>query len=91
MRFKNIIPQPFDSEKQFLRYHHLDLPDLDSFRLWQEEEITKQILAWVDPKSEEAAWLLQRLTAIETERERRQGKAAVMNHRHAAWGEGVKA
>lgn len=66
-----IVPQPLESDTEFQRYYHRDLPALDDLRLWQEQRRCEWALSWVEPDTEAAAWLLGRLAAIRAEQRRR--------------------
>lgn len=68
------VPNPYDSEGQWQRFTHGDLPDLDDGQLDAERRRLRFVLDWADD-SRLDSWYGERLAAVEGEQARRR-KAA---------------
>jgi hypothetical protein len=58
-----IIPDPLRSDREYCRYHHIDLADLDDTQLRDELNALRPLLWGLDKDD----WLRQRVAALETE------------------------
>ena len=59
-----LIPDRFDTDQQFDRFHHYDLPSLETEELWHELHALRSLLWWRLPGD---PWLQERIEAIEAE------------------------
>lgn len=83
----SMVPDPFDTDKQFERSHHLDIPGAQASDLLEEpygirsqmwflkSEHTRQRLGWFE-QGRRITWLRERVAAIEGELSRRRGDGA---------------
>ena len=63
----NLVPDPFDTDRQFDRFHDLDLPYLDDMQLTDELNQLRTCL-WGLPLDH---WLRKRVLVLEDELRRR--------------------
>ena len=68
-----LIPNPLDSDQQYARFHHLDIPYLDDMQLRDEVNYFR-VLLWGLPRGH---WLRERVKILESELKKR--KAGVKN------------
>lgn len=67
-----LIPDPFASDKQYLRYHHLDLIELEDTELKNELYALRPLL-WGLPGDH---WLRERVKMLEAEVSKRRGNTS---------------
>lgn len=65
-----LIPNPYDTDCQYERFHHHDLPDLETKKLLHELYALRPLLWWRLPDD---SWLRERAEAIEAELAKRRG------------------
>lgn len=64
-----LVPDCLDTDRQYERFHHYDLPYSDTQELVSERDALRPLLWWqLDP------WLRERVEAIEAELARRRGE-----------------
>ena len=63
-----LIPDPNDSEAQYCRYYHLDIPGLDDTDIIDELHALRPLLWW---KLAGDGWLRERVGLLESELRRR--------------------
>lgn len=68
MKYNRVIPDPLDTDHQYYRFHHLDLPNLDETELEDELNTLKPLL-WGIPMCH---WLRDRVLHLKAELRRRQ-------------------
>jgi hypothetical protein len=70
-----LIPNPIETEEQYGRFHHLDLPGLDDTDAIDELHALRPLL-WGLPKDD---WLRERVRMIDCELKRRRGVRNVIH------------
>ena len=65
-----LVPNCFDTDRQFMRFFHYDLPSLETKELWHELYTLRPLLWWRLPDD---SWLRQRAEAIGAELAKRRG------------------
>ena len=58
-----LVPNPLTSDRQYLRFHHLDVPELDGEELMDELHYLQPLLWGLNPQH----WLRERVRMIESE------------------------
>jgi len=61
---KILIPDPLDSDRQFERFHHFDIPNLDDTEIINELHALYPLLWWGLPND---CWLHERVKALNME------------------------
>ena len=67
---KLLIPDPLNSDSEYARFNHFDIPELDNSELTDELNYIKALL-WEVPAGH---WLRQRVKALERELAKRRGR-----------------
>ncbi len=78
----NLTPDPCSSDRQYHRFCHLDLPDLEDFELTDEIYYLRSVL-WGSPIDH---WCRQRVMALETEISKRRGYTRIISRPKLAEG-----
>ena len=65
-----LIPNPLDSDRQFERFHHLDIPGLEDAALMDELHALSPLLWWRLPNGH---WLRERVKMLNAELYKRRG------------------
>ena len=68
MKRDGLIPDPLSSDRQYLRFHHLDLSNLNDMELVDEFNRLRTLL-WGAPPNH---WLRERVARLESELRKRQ-------------------
>jgi hypothetical protein len=63
-----IVPNPLESDNQYDRYYHYDLPDAELSDLLDELAALRPLLWW---KIDDTGWLRERVSQLQTEITRR--------------------
>lgn len=67
MKQDNLVPCPLSSDRQYYRFHHVDLPDLDDTHLTDELHYLRPRLWGIPPNH----WLRERVARLESELRKR--------------------
>ena len=83
-----LIPDPLVSDRQYERFYHLDVPELDDTELTDELHALRPLLWGLDPQH----WLRERVQMLEKELAKRRGTARyeLSGQRKPKPAEGVK-
>ncbi len=83
-----LVPDPLNSGRQYSRFYHLDLPDLDDTEITDELNYLRPLLWGLDSEH----WLRERVKMIEGELRKRRGDTAykASGQRKPKPAEGVK-
>ena len=69
---RRTIPNPWFSLEEAEKFHHLDLPQLSTAKLWAERNfVQNQLAGAILRDAPESHWLAERLAAINQEKETR--------------------
>lgn len=66
-----LIPDPLDTDRQYARFYHLDLSELEDSELTDELHYLRPLLWGLDPQH----WLRERVQMLEKELAKRRGAA----------------
>jgi hypothetical protein len=69
-----LVPNPLNSDRQYYRFHHLDLPDLDDTELADELNYLRPLLWGLDSEH----WFRERVMMLENELRKRKGDKPAM-------------